>query len=178
MNIDEFMNFLVNNVLLPLLIAIGSAMLIVAKSYIKRIMKSIEAKNDLESLMKLNEMKSTLINEIGIIVDAAVGSNMQLADKMKSENENCKLTNDQMKLLNESAKELIMKALPESLTNENGSLLNIIGGKDKLDAIIEGMLEKYVYEYKIKSSDNKNKTTTTDSPIQSKFDIIKKCFEK
>lgn len=174
MDANEIINSLVNNVLLPLLMSLGSAILIAVRNYIKRIVKSIEAKNDLESLTKLNEMKSLLLNEIGTIVDAAVGSNMQLADKMKSDNEDHKLTEDQVNELSKAARTLIMSALPPTLTEENGSLLNIIGGKDRLDTIIDGMLEKYVYEYKIKTSESKksnasdNKNNTNKSSAQRK----------
>lgn len=157
---NDMMSNLVNNILLPLILSLGSAILVTGKNYVKRIVKSIEAKNDLESLTKLNEMKSLLMNEIGTIVEAAVGSNMQLADKMKSQNEDHKLTEEQVTELGTAAKDLVMRALPASLTDENGSLLNIIGGKDRLDAIIEGLLEKSVYDYKIKSADSKAKTET------------------
>lgn len=168
MNFNELIDKAVD-LLLPVLMSTGSYLFIMAKKYISRIVKSIEAKNDLDSMVKLNEMKSLLLKEIGIAVDSAVGSNMQIADKMKEMNENHKLTDEQVKELGDTAKKLIMDSLPDTLTKEDGSLMNIIGGSDKLNSIIDGMLEKYVYEYKLRSSsNNKNTSQTGKSSAQNK----------
>lgn len=166
-NFNELIDKAVD-LLLPVVMSTGSYLFIMAKKYISRIVKSFEAKNDLESMVKLNEMKSLLLKEIGTTVDSAVGSNMQLADKMKEGNEDHKLTDDQVKELNATAKKLIMDSLPDTLTKEGGSLLNIIGGNDKLNSIIDGMLEKYVYEYKSKSSSSKSNNQTSKTTTQNK----------
>lgn len=166
-NFNELIDKAVD-LLLPVVMSTGSYLFIMAKKYISRIVKSFEAKNDLESMVKLNEMKSLLLKEIGTTVDSAVGSNMQLADKMKEGNEDHKLTDDQVKELNATAKKLIMDSLPDTLTKEGGSLLNIIGGNDKLNSIIDGMLEKYVYEYKSKSSSSKPNNQTSKTTTQNK----------
>lgn len=113
---------------------------------IKRYMDGIEAKNELNNMNKVNEMRSSLLKEIELNVRAAVGSNMQIANKMKSHGK--KLTNEQINELQKTVKTLVMDSLPESLTTEDGVLLKIIGGKNRLDIIINNMLETAVYEYK------------------------------
>lgn len=142
---------IVDNVLLPVLLVVGSTVLLVVKSYVNKITKSIIAKNELDALERTNSVNNHLINEISIIVESAVGSNMQLAESMKENNENG-LSDDQIKELNESTLRLINNALPPSLLDNNSPLLEIIGGRERLNSIIKNMIEQYVYEYKVKRS--------------------------
>ena len=145
---------LATNALKPILMAAGTAAAgsvpIIIKSYAGKISKSIETKNELESLTKVNEQRETLMKQIGISVKAAVASNMQAADKMKSGGN--KLSDDQVDELQRNAKQLALDSLPESLTTKDGVLNNIIGGNDRLNSIIDGYLEQYVYEYKNKNN--------------------------
>ena len=46
-----------------------------------------------------------------------------------------------------------MNSLPVSLTDKDGNLNKILGGTDRLEAIIETSLKKYVYEYKFKQQE-------------------------
>lgn len=142
---------IVDNVLLPVLLVVGSTVLLVVKSYVNKITKSIIAKNELDALERTNSVNNHLINEISIIVESAVASNMQLAESMKENNENG-LSDDQIKELNESTLRLINNALPPSLLDDNSPLLEIIGGRERLNSIIKNMIEQYVYEYKVKRS--------------------------
>ena len=143
---NEMMSTISSTILIPLILAVGSAVLLIGKSYVNRISKSIVAKNELEQLEKINEVRSKIIADIDTIVKAAVGSNMQLAHTMKQNGH--KLSEDESKALRNTAIKLIMSSLPPSVTDEGGVMLNIIGGKDRLNSLIEAMMEKYVYEYK------------------------------
>lgn len=138
----------VSSILLPGILALGSYLMIMARSYIKRITVSIEAKNELEQLKQTNEIKSQLLKEIESMTKSAVASNMQRADAIKRCNPDHKLTDDEASILANDARDLVISSLPDSLTKEGSALLSIIGGADKLQTIINGFIEKHVYEYK------------------------------
>ena len=139
---------LIDNIIMPALLVIASAVLVVLKSYIKKVTDSMIAKNELATLNNIASIKNHLLAEIATIVQAAVSSNMSIANSLKIDNG--KLTDDQIIMLQTSARELIYQALPDNLTDDNGSLMKIIGGKDKLDAIINSLLEHAVIEAKSK----------------------------
>lgn len=152
MDWNMFMGGVWDHIFIPILIAIGAAMLYVIKHYADKISKSIVAKNELAAMEKENTARKEILNTLSTMVESAVASNMQLADAMKKNG--AKLNEDQIAELNRSAKQLVINTLPPSLTNEGGVLLEIIGGREKLDAIIQSMMEKYVYEYKIRQKVN------------------------
>lgn len=139
---------IVDNILLPLLIVIGSSLIMIVKSYVKKVTDSMIAKNEVASLNNITSIKNHILAEIGTIVQAAVFSNMSIADAMKADGS--KLSDEQITMLQDSARQLIYQALPVTLTDESGSLMKIVGGKDKLDAIINSLLEHAVIEAKSK----------------------------
>ena len=69
-------------------------------------------------------------------------------NKMKEDSNGEHLTDEQAAELRKSAYNFVMNTLPPSLKEDDGILLEIIGGKDTLDALIRSMNDKYVYEYK------------------------------
>ena len=149
MDQNVVINAIVTNVILPIILVIGSAIVVVARTYIKKLTDSMIAKNEVASLNNLTSIKNNLLAEIGTIVQAAVSTNMSIADTLKS-NANGKLSDAEINMLQESARKLIYQALPTNLTDQNGSLMQLIGGQDKLDAIISGLLEHAVIEAKSK----------------------------
>ena len=150
MELTGVTKLLVDNILMPILMVIGSAVLVVVKSYVKRITDSMIAKNEISSLSNITTIKNNLLCEIGTIVQAAVCTNMSLAESLKSAGGTNKLTDTDIAMLQDSTKQLVYQALPTSLTEENGSLLKIVGGKDKLDLIINNQLEHAVISTKSK----------------------------
>ena len=136
---------------IPILIAIGGGFAVIASKWTEKIGNSITIKNEIDSIEKRTKARKSILETLEPAVQAAVASNMQLADTIRQNKG--KLTQDDLVMLNNSAKELIMNTLPKSLTDEDGVLLDIIGGKAQLDAAIKVMIEKYVYEYKIKSGE-------------------------
>ena len=140
---------LFDQIVMPVLVVIASAVLVVVKSYVKKVTDSMIAKNELATLNNIASIKNHLLAEIATIVQAAVSSNMSVADTLKASNGGG-LSDEQIAMLQTSARELIYQALPDNLTDENGSLMKIVGGKDKLDAIINGLLEHAVIEAKSK----------------------------
>ena len=140
----------VDNVLMPVLMVIGSAVLVVVKSYVKRITDSMIAKNEISTLNNITSIKNNLLAEIATIVQAAVCTNMSLAQSLRQAGDTNYLSDSEIVMLQNTTKELVYQALPASLTEDNGSLLKIIGGKDKLDVIINSQLEHAVINTKSK----------------------------
>lgn len=140
-----------DNILIPVIILIASTILIVARSYAKRLTSSVVSKNEAEALEKVFATKSHIVSELSTIVEAAVASNMQMAQAMKANGH--KLTEEEINKLNLSARKMIMTALPSQITDTNGSLIGVMGGKEALDSLIDSLMEKYVYEYKLKALD-------------------------
>ena len=166
----EILQMILDNIGVPILIAIGGGLAIIATKWTEKIGNSITLKNEIENIEKRTKARKDILETLEPAVEAAVASNMQLADTIKQTKG--KLTEDDAKMLNESAKELIMNTLPKSLTDEDGVLLDIIGGRPQLDAAIKVMIERYVYEYKLKSANTKNVTTTKGGvayPINKRF---------
>lgn len=152
MDSTMFWSYVLDHIFVPIMIVIGASVVIVVKHYADKIAKSIVAKNEISSMSKENTVRNELIKTLDEMVKAAVASNMELAKKLKENGR--KLTDDEIEELNNTVITLVMNSLPPSLTNDDGVLLEIIGGRDKLDAIIRSMMEKYVYEYKIADKSN------------------------
>jgi len=139
---------LMENIVTPIIVLVGSAILMVVRSYVKRIRDSIIAKNELVSLDSLTNIKNNLLEEIETIVKAAVFTNMQLANTMKLGGK--KLTELEAEMLQKSTKTLVYQTLPSTLTDENGVMLEVIGGKERLDGIVNNFIEKAVIDAKSK----------------------------
>lgn len=143
---------LVQVVLIPALLAIGSALLIIIRNYAKTVAQSMVAKYEMDSLKSLTGINNNLMAEIDKAVDAAVAKMMVTVEKLKSDNQG-ELSNEHIKLVNTAAKDIIMQTLPVSLTEEGGTLNGIIGGTKSLNTLIDGMIEKHVVEQKAKRKD-------------------------
>lgn len=152
MNNVEFLNSwnelfgMAKSVIVPAVSLLGGWVLLYIKKYIKRTLEMAEATNELNYLQKMNEIRDQVLKEIEKTVRSAVASNMDKAKWMKKESGT--LSDDQVAELNASAMDLIMASLPASLTENEGTLLNVIGGSDKLKVIIRNYMEQAVYEYK------------------------------
>ena len=138
----------VDNIVLPIIVVIGGALLTIVKTYAKKITESIIANNDVATLGNITSVKNNLLMEICTTVQAAVFTNMTIAESLKEGGR--KLADQEISMLQESTKKLVYQALPDSLTDENGVMLKVIGGKDKLDAIISSNLEQAVISAKAK----------------------------
>ena len=156
MDFSYVMNAITDNILIPIFVVIGSAVALYIKSYFNKLTKSQIAKNDAEALEKLIEVRSKIYQQVSDIVKTAVASNMQLAAELKAKGE--KLSDEDITILNEKAKNMISATLAPQINDENVGMLEIIGGQEVLNQIIDGLIEKYVFEYKaygtIKSSSN------------------------
>ena len=143
---DAITKALMDNIITPIIVLIGSAILMVVRSYVKRIRDSIIAKNEMVSLDSLTRVKNNLLEEIETIVNAAVLTNMQLANSMKSGGK--KLTDLEAEVLQKSTKTLVYQTLPSTLTDDNGVMLQVIGGKERLDGLVNNFIEKAVVDAK------------------------------
>lgn len=148
MDWTSFGQVFLDNIIVPITLILGSTIVGIVKVLGDRVTKSIIAKNEIESLERITATKTNILSELSTIVDAAVASNMRLANKMKENGQ--KLNDEQILELNESAKLLISNAISPSLSENDGVLLNLFGGQDKLDSIIDSLMEKFVIEEKMK----------------------------
>lgn len=145
----QIFQVILDNLAVPILIAIGGGLTVIATKWTDKIGNSITIKNEIESIEKRMKARKDILDTLRPTVEAAVATNMQLADKLRQQNG--KLSEEDAVELNRSAQELVMSTLPNSLTDDDGILLDIIGGKSQLEAAIKVMIEQYVYEYKLKN---------------------------
>ena len=148
MDYSAIMKAIIDNILIPVLIVIGSSVLVIAKSYVQKLTDSIIAKNEIVSLNNIASIKNHILAEIATLVQAAVCTNMTIAEGIKAAGNG--LSDADITMLQDSAKQLVYQSLPLSLTDENGSMLKILGGKEKLESLISGSLECAVIEAKAK----------------------------
>ena len=172
MDVYTIIQTIIDNLAAPILIAIGGAIALLINKWADKIGNSVTVKNEIESIEKRMKTRKDILDTLAPTVEAAVASNMQLANTVKERNG--KLSEEDVLMLNESAKKLVFNTLPKSLTEEDGVLLDIIGGPEQLDAAITVMIERYVYEYKLKMAstskeNSSNKNRSVMYPINKNF---------
>jgi len=136
-----------SGVITPILGAIVTVIVGYLGWRLNKVSKAAMAKNVMAEMEKKNGIRNQVMDLISKNVKSAVESNMQLADSMKQAGHS--LDQDEIKALNNSAKQMVLNNLPLELTNSDGVLCEIIGGVDKLNSIIDTMMEQYVYEIKL-----------------------------
>ena len=141
----EVVSTVMDNLILPAILIIAAVLITMIKKFLEKITRSIEIKNEMGTLEKRISIRNKLITLISENVKAAVAANMQLANEYKEQGR--KLTPEEAENLRKSANQLVMGSLPESLKGD-GVLLEIIGGTETLQVLINALIEKYVYEYK------------------------------
>lgn len=152
MEFSEIWNTIMDSLIVPIIVAFATFIAIIGKSCANRITKSIITKNEIATMESQAALRERLIAIIDNVVKSAVASNMQMAESMKETSK--KLSEEQITQLNESAMNLIMSSLPPEFTDPESEIYKLIGGESRLDAIIKSTMEKYVYEYKIKTTSN------------------------
>ena len=143
---SEIISTIMDNLIVPGILVIAGVLITIIQKFLTRIAKSIEIRDEMATIEKQVSIRNKLIEILNDIVKTAVANNMQLADEWKKDGH--KLSEEQQKQLKETAVSLVYAALPSNL-KDNGPLLEIIGGKDILNILIESLIEKFVYEYKI-----------------------------
>lgn len=139
---------ILNNLGVPILLALGTGIGVLVTKWTEKIGKSIMIKNEIDGIETRTKTRKEILESLAPVVESAVASNMDMARKMKEATGY--LSEEQIAQLNESACQLIMNTLPDSLTKPDGVLLDIVGGEEQLKASIKLMIERYVYEYKNK----------------------------
>ena len=168
---DTILEAFADKLIIPIIAVLGTALVVIIQGFTSRIAKSIELNNRLSDIEKEAAIRERLLSILGQAVQSAVGSNMQLAESMK---ESGKLTPEQIKQLQDSAKQRVWNSLPPTLLNEE-SITKILGGRDQINELISTMIEQYVYEYKMKSSATTTIITEATRAVQpSKNDYRKK----
>ena len=166
----DIMNAFADKIIIPIIAILGTAIVVILQKFADRVAKSIELKHQLEDIEKEAAIRERIVGIIAQCVESAVGSNMQLADSMKTDG---KLTTEQVKQLQDSAKKRIWDTLPYTLTREDSALYQIIGGREKIDALIDTMIEQYVYEFKSRKATT-TVITTTEQPKRKYYNNKKK----
>ena len=145
-------NAIMDNLMVPIIVIIAGALIAIFQPKINKIVQKHLAKEDMKEINEENTIRKDLISLIDSQVKSAVAANMSLANYIRREN-NGDIPDEEGKKLAENAKQLVMNSLPVSLTDKDGNLNKILGGTDRLEAIIETSLKKYVYEYKFKQQE-------------------------
>lgn len=162
MDFYTFMTAVFEHITVPIIILVGGVIIAVLKPYAKKITTSLTTKNEMEYLEKMTAAKSNLMDQLDKLVESAVASNMQLAEKMKENGH--KLTEDEISELNRSAKDIVVSSLPIEVLDPEGDLYKLIGGDDKLDKMIMSLMEKHVYAYKLQKIQN-SEPTRSPAPV-------------
>lgn len=136
----------------PIIITLAGVAVGVVTKYFGKMTRASSVKEELSSLEVSNSIRASVIEELDKIVKAAVATNMSFVESIKIEQR--KLTDEEVNELNENARKLIMNSLPADVRQEDGKIMNIIGGPEALDALINILIEKHVYEYKPQSKKN------------------------
>lgn len=150
MDLTTILSQVMDILIVPAIVVICTTALLIAKSFTKRISKSVLVKNEMAQIESQQAIREKLLKMISDAVQSAVAANMATAEQMKKNNK--KLTTKQIQELQDSAKTLTINTLPPELFEEDSALLSILGGKDKLDGLITSLIEKYVYEYKLQEN--------------------------
>lgn len=145
---------ILDNLMVPLILLFAGAVIAIIKPRVDKMVDSITARADMDELMEENTVRKELLELIDKQVQAAVASNMSIAIMIKKRNGGT-MPEEDGKRLAENARELVMNSLPLSLTKEGEKLNSIIGGTDRLEAVIKNSLEKHVYEYKYRGENPK-----------------------
>ena len=138
---DLLKDSLIQNLVLPVLLGLASAFVLIIKHYLQKLTESILSKNKIDSLVKRAATRNEILSEISTIVQFAVFTNMALANKLKGSATDNKLSDEDVKVLHNNTLNLVYKSLPSDYTDENSTIMKMIGGKDKLDNIILNMIE-------------------------------------
>jgi hypothetical protein len=141
---EETMDSFVHTVLVPLIIAVGGFVLVYLKMYFKKITESTVEKNEAIAYQQAQ-------GSVNSVVQAAIAANMRLAEEYKAD-ESKRLSEQEILTLNNNAKRFILQSLPSNLVDSDGVLSRTMGGKEALEKYIEGLIEKYVTEEKMKQS--------------------------
>lgn len=145
-------NAIMDNLMVPVIVIIAGALIAIFQPKLNKLVQKHLAKEDMKEINEENTIRKDLITLIDSQVKSAVAANMSLANYIRREN-NGDIPDEEGKKLAENAKQLVMNSLPVSLTDKDGNLNKILGGTDRLEAIIETSLKKYVYEYKFKQQE-------------------------
>lgn len=154
---------ILDNLMVPLILLFAGAVIAIIKPRVDKMVDSITARADMDELMEENTVRKELLELIDKQVQAAVASNMSIAIMIKKRNGGT-MPEEDGKRLAENARELVMNSLPLSLTKEGEKLNSIIGGTNRLEAVIKNSLEKHVYEYKYRGDNPK--LSLDDAPKQ------------
>nr|DAW78240.1 MAG TPA: hypothetical protein [Caudoviricetes sp.] len=138
---DMIKDALMDNIVLPIIVCIGSSILLVVKHYIAKLTNSIVAKNDIQITNSEITTRNAILEEIGTLVQSAVYTTMVVATRLKKESPNGTLSDEEAADLQRRVVDLVIKALPPAYDDASSSVIQLIGGIEKRDTIIYSMVE-------------------------------------
>lgn len=142
---QEIVHVIVENLLIPAIILVAGTVMVLLQRATDKVVKYLQLKGAIANVQAETEIRKKITDTIAIHVKAAVANTMDIAMQMK---ENGKLSEEQIKELNDRVHSLVMNSLPPSLLQEGNVILETIGGKEVLMSIVDNLMEQYVYEYK------------------------------
>jgi len=136
----EIVSYLMENFVQPALVVLTPFIIAYIKKWLDQLLEN-------KGLREQAEAISTTIDDIQSIVYAAVAKGMDMANKMKGLNiRPKKLTPEEGEQIKNEVTEMVWKMLPPSITS--GKLLELIGGKKGLVALIDNMIEAQLLQVK------------------------------
>lgn len=144
---ETMVSSVMNNLIVPLIAVIAGILITMVQRYLEKFSNGIEVKNSLFNLEKQLNIRNKLVEILSEDVKSTVASNMTKANEFKKAG-NGKLTQEQQEELRNQVKAITINSI-SSIISSNEGLLEMIGGKESLDSLIDILIEKYVYEYKI-----------------------------
>lgn len=153
-NVDSgnIWTIIVNNIILPLAIAIITSIGVILQKYIQQALISIKSKNDKSSLESLTNIVSATLSQLELIVSNAVCNNIKFAEEFKKANEDGKLTQEEQDHLKSLALQLIQDTLPSNI--RSGKLNDLLGGNEAINKLISNMVETKLLDIKVKVSNS------------------------
>lgn len=153
-------DMILNNLTVPAIVIVLGIGLKILQHYADKFVELFTTRQKTESMEKIAVVREKLVTELDKNTEAAVASNMDMVDKMKAAGH--KLTEEQIKQVNDSAKTIIFKSLPADIGGMTAA--DILGGDEVLNSMIDSLMEKHVLNYKIKRGIIPETPTQEDLP--------------
>lgn len=139
--ISEVLNMIYSDLILPVISIIIVVILNRLSTRANKVLESADDKNRKEAISAVTNITSQAMLQLDTVVSSAVAYTMRLADAYKAD-DTPKLTDEEIKELNDQARELAYKMLPIEILA--GSLTTILGGEEAIRTMIDSSIEKQI----------------------------------
>lgn len=137
--IGEVLTIIYRDLMLPALGIVITVIIGKLSSRANRVLESTDDRNRKEAISAVSNITSQAMIQLDAVVGSAVAYTQKLAELYKSD-DTPRLTEAEIKELNDKARELAYAMMPTEITQ--GSLLNLLGGEAALRTMIDTSIEK------------------------------------